>query len=78
MSATVKTKRNISLYAAKVYLQGLYSNAEDLLNDPEYARRFHALLDYVLEQSETLIDTDIIDEYIVIEQYAPTGKDVEQ
>ena len=65
---TVQTKQNISANVALAYLNGLYSNAADLLQDAEYYRAFKTLEKRVNDMLETPYDGDIIDEYVIVEQ----------
>lgn len=62
------TKQGISLHIALAYLNGLYSQAADLLQDAEYYRAFKALEKRVCDMLETPYDGDIIDEYVIVEQ----------
>lgn len=65
---TITTKQGISPHIALAYLNGLYSNAADLLQDAEYYRAFKALEKRVCDMLETPYDGDIIDEYVIVEQ----------
>lgn len=72
MSETVKIKKDISLYVADSYLEGLYCNANNLMQDPEYARRFNDLRQYVNAKLDDGITTDITEMYITVECEPPT------
>ncbi len=65
---TIQTKQNISAHVALAYLNGLYCNAADLLQDAEYYRAFKALEKRVCDMLETPYDGDIIDSYVIVEQ----------
>ena len=55
MKDTVMVKKSISLYVADIMLEALRCNANDLMQDPEYARRFNYLRQYV----GTLLDSGL-------------------
>lgn len=65
---TIQTKQGISPHIALAYLNGLYTNAVDLLQDAEYYRAFKALEKRVCDMLDTPYDSDIIDSYVIIEQ----------
>lgn len=65
---TIQTKQEISPYVALAYLNGLYCNAADLLQDAEYYRAFKALEKRVCDMLDTPYDGDIIDSYVIVEQ----------
>lgn len=70
MKETVTIKKSISLYVANTMLEALYCNANDLMNDPEYARRFNYLLQYVssqLDEGVSDLDLEINDIYMAFE-----------
>lgn len=65
---TIQTKQNISAHVALAYLNGLYCNAADLLQDKAYYRAFKTLEKRVNDMLDTPYDGDIIDEYVIVEQ----------
>lgn len=65
---TVKTKKNISLYAAFVYLNGLKENAAGLFSDEKFSRLYYNLKNYIDELLEVSSDGEIVDGYLVYEQ----------
>lgn len=68
MIETVTIKKSISLYVADTMLEALYCNANDLMNDPEYARRFNYLRQYVSSQlDEGVSGLEINDIYMSFE-----------
>lgn len=68
---TIYTKKDISFSVALSYLEGLYANACNLLQDAEYRQAFNALKKRVLDMIDTPYDSNIIDTYVIIEQEDP-------
>ncbi len=67
MKETVTVKKSISLYVADTMLEALYCNANDLMNDPEYARRFNYLQYVNSRLDEGVNDLEINDIYMAFE-----------
>lgn len=60
-------KKDISLYVANAYLEGLYCNACNLFDDEKYANAYNALRERVNEMLDTNIESDITDMYVIVE-----------